>query len=48
MKKLCRFILNWLLAPKKRRTAYRSIQDWERIEGITPRREYNGKSHGKA
>ena len=38
MKKIINAILNWLLEPKRRREAYLSIQEWERIEGIQPRR----------
>ena len=31
-------ILKWLLAPRRRRAEQLSIQEWERVEGIKPRR----------
>ena len=36
--RIFKVIVTWLLTPRKRTAEYMTIQDWERIEGIQPRR----------
>ena len=38
MKTILKALVDWFLEPKRQHAAYLSIQEWERIEGITPRR----------
>ena len=45
MKRMFKTITDWLLAPRRQRAEYTSIREWERIEGIKPRRvKYDWKA----